>query len=62
MNYLEIISFVLFVLFISLGYKKENRNLMLFATACLFVSLGGVEYISDFYVGFNEGYYGTKSS
>ncbi|MBA6262131.1 hypothetical protein [Colwellia sp. Bg11-12] len=49
---LEVLGLLLFVLLISLGYKKNNRNLMLLASICLIVSFG----VPDFITGFSEGY------
>jgi len=48
----EIIGLLLFVFLISLGYKKNNRNLMLLASICLLISLGA----QDFITGFSDGY------
>ena len=62
MYYLQLISFIIFLIQIVIGYKKDNRNIMLFSSLCLFVGLGGIEHISDFYAGFINGYYSVSQS
>ena len=52
MFWLELITFIGFVLLMSFGYKNNNRNLMLAASILLFAGLGLPDLIS----GYAEGY------
>ena len=48
MYILEIVSFLLFLVLIFLGYKKNNRNIMLVASVCLFIGLAAPDLVSGF--------------
>ena len=52
MFYLELISLVLFIVLITIGYRKNSRNVMLAASLCLLLGLAGPGFIE----GFKEGY------
>lgn len=58
MFYLELISLLLFVVLITIGYRKNSRNLMLAASLCLLLGLAGPGFIE----GFKEGYSATTTS
>jgi hypothetical protein len=51
---LEIIGLCIFIILTFLGYKKNNRNIMLFASMCLLVSLSGPDFISGFIEGYHQ--------
>jgi len=55
---LEAIGLLLFIVLTVLGYKKDNRNIMLVASLCLLVCLAG----PDFIAGYIEGYNGQITS
>lgn len=52
MYYFEIITFFLFVVLLTIGYRKNNRNMMLVASLCLLLGLAAPDFIR----GFQEGY------
>ncbi|OJF70354.1 hypothetical protein BK026_17100 [Alteromonas sp. V450] len=56
MYYLEVVSLILFVVLMTIGYKKNNRNIMLASSLCLLLGLAGPDFIS----GFKEGYSATE--
>ncbi len=51
MHYLEIVMFVVGVVLLVYGYRKNNRNILLTAAITLFVSAG----IESFAAGVSEG-------
>jgi hypothetical protein len=58
MFWIEIISFVLFVVLTFIGYKSNKRNIMLLASIVLLIGLAGEDFLS----GFSEGYQGASVS
>jgi hypothetical protein len=54
MYILEVIGSLLFVVLTILGYKKDNRNIMLVASICLIVGLAGPDFIAGFIEGYND--------
>jgi hypothetical protein len=54
MYYLEVISLILFVVLMIIGYKKNNRNIMLASSLCLLLGLAGPDFISGFKKGYSE--------
>ena len=48
MFYLELISLLLFVVLITIGYRKNSRNVMLAASLCLLLGLAGPGFIEGF--------------
>jgi len=52
MFWLELIALLGFVILMAIGYKNNNRNLMLAASILLFAGLG----LPDFIDGFTQGY------
>ena len=52
MYYLEIITLVVFVVLITIGYRKNNRNMMLAASLCLLLGLAGPGFIEGFQAGY----------
>lgn len=54
MYYLEIIAFVLFIMLMTLGYKKNSRNIMLVSSFCLLVGFAGPDFVRGFEKGYNE--------
>ncbi len=52
MYILEVVSLLMFLVLIVLGYKKNSRNVMLVASLCLFFGFVAPDFIS----GFTEGY------
>lgn len=55
---LEVVFLIAFIVLAAVGYKKNNRNLMLVSSLCLLVGLAG----PDFMKGFMEGYYGVMNA
>ncbi|WP_296047980.1 hypothetical protein [uncultured Alteromonas sp.] len=53
MVYLEISGLILFIVLMTLGYRKNNRNMMLISALCLLVGLAGPDFVSGFIEGFN---------
>lgn len=53
----ELIGIIAFVALSAIGYKKNNRNMMLTASMCLLVALAAPEFAA----GFIEGYNGSLS-
>ena len=53
MVYLEITGLILFIVLMTLGYRKNNRNMMLISALCLLIGLAVPEFISGFIKGFN---------
>lgn len=53
MYILEIIGLLLFFVLTILGYRKNNRNIMLVASLCLMISLAAPDFITGFIAGFN---------
>ncbi len=53
MVYLEITGLILFIVLMTLGYRKNNRNMMLISALCLLIGLAVPEFISGFIEGFN---------
>ncbi|ATD01011.1 MAG: hypothetical protein ACPGVL_13655 [Pseudoalteromonas spongiae] len=51
MQYVEIFTLVLFAVLFSIGYKKNNRNMMLTASLCLLIGFA----IEPFVIGFEQG-------
>ncbi|WP_143873171.1 hypothetical protein [Catenovulum sediminis] len=58
MYWVEIISFVLFVVLMFIGYKANKRNIMLLASIVLLIGLAGEDFIS----GVSEGYKDATAS
>jgi len=58
MFWVEIISFVLFVVLTIIWYKSNKRNIMLLASIILLIGLAGPDFIS----GFSEGYKDATAS
>lgn len=54
MFYFEVILFIFFVYFISFGYRKNNRNMMLLGSFCLFLSLSAGGFVEGVNKGFAE--------
>ena len=54
MYILEIICLLLFIVLTVLGYKKDNKNIMLVASICLLVGLAGPDLIAGYTQGYNE--------
>ncbi len=52
MYYLSIITLILFLVLMAVGYKKNSRNMMLSASLCLLVGLAGPDFMEGFYHGF----------
>ncbi|GAA5131520.1 hypothetical protein [Thalassotalea piscium] len=52
MYWLEAIGLIVFIVLMTIGYKRRNRNIMLGASICLLITLVGPDAVS----GFNEGY------
>ena len=59
MVYVEITGLILFIVLMTLGYRKNNRNLMLLSSLCLLVGLAGLDFVSGFIEGFNAGKQGA---
>jgi succinate-acetate transporter protein len=57
MYYFEVFLLVAFVILTIVGYKKNNRNLMLAGSFCLLIGL----IAAPFSKGFNEGYDSSKT-
>ena len=53
MVYVEITGLILFIVLMTLGYRKNNRNMMLISALCLLIGLAVPEFISGFIKGFN---------
>ena len=53
MVYLEITGLILFIVLMTLGYRKNNRNMILISALCLLIGLAAPEFISGFIEGFN---------
>lgn len=53
MIYLELIFFLLFVVFTVMGYRKSNRDLMLLGAVCSVIAFA----VPDAITGFYQGYY-----
>ncbi|MGL1959425.1 MAG: hypothetical protein OCD00_19250 [Colwellia sp.] len=52
MYILEIVSLLLFLVLIVLGYKKNSRNIMLVASICLLVGLAAPDFVSGLIDGY----------
>ena len=59
MVYVEITGLILFIVLMTLGYRKNNRNLMLISALCLLIGLAGPDFVSGFIEGFNAGKQGA---
>ena len=57
MFYFEIVLIVLFLIATILGYKKNNRNMMLIGSVCLVIAVSAEPFMK----GFNKGFEGYKS-
>ena len=55
MYIIQLVIFVLFIALTTIGYKKNNRNLMLLGAVVITFGYGGL----DFILGFAEGLEGT---
>ena len=51
---IETLGSVLFVVLMIIGYRKNNRNIMLIASLCLFVAVAGPDFAAGVIEGFNE--------
>ncbi|KTG23879.1 hypothetical protein AWR38_07625 [Idiomarina sp. WRN-38] len=58
MFYIEILLLVLFVILLAVGYKKNNRNMMLVASLCLVLATA----LPSLSSGIQEGFDQTKNS
>jgi uncharacterized membrane protein YoaK (UPF0700 family) len=59
MFWFELISFILFVILMTVGYRKNKRNWMLSASLILLVGLAGADFVkggTHFLEGFKEGW------
>lgn len=54
MIYLELIFFLLFVIFTALGYRKSNRDLMLIGAVCSVIAFTVPEFIEGFQAGYQQ--------
>ncbi|MEP1382382.1 MAG: hypothetical protein ABJK64_01170 [Paraglaciecola sp.] len=54
MYWLEVIGFFIFIILMTIGYKRGNRNIMLGASICLIVALAGPDFISGVSEGFKD--------
>jgi len=53
MYVVEIVGLVLFIALMAVGYKKNNRNIMLLASLCLLVAVAGPDFVSGVMDGLN---------
>lgn len=60
MYYFVIVTFIFFIVLTIIGYRKNNRNLMLSASICLVIGLAGPEFITGFQEGLNNTIEKTK--
>ncbi|WP_435276360.1 hypothetical protein ACMAZF_05000 [Psychrobium sp. nBUS_13] len=49
----ELIGIIVFVALSVIGYKKNNRNIMLTGSMCLLVALAAPEFVAGFIEGYN---------
>lgn len=54
-----LIVLIAFIILSVVGYRKNNRNLLLSGSLLLLVGLGGGEHIADFIIGFIDGFTAT---
>jgi len=54
---IEVIGLITFLLLTLVGYRKNNRNFMLFASLILILTLAAPNFVK----GFNQGYKDTKA-
>lgn len=50
----EIVGLVFFIVLMTIGYRKNSRNMMLVASLCLLVALSGPDFTAGVIAGFNE--------
>lgn len=53
MYVVEIVGLALFIALMAVGYKKNNRNMMLLASLCLLVAVAGSDFVSGVMDGLN---------
>jgi len=51
---LEIICLLLYVALSIVGYRKDNRNLLLSASLLLLIGMGGADFIAGFIDGYHN--------
>lgn len=51
---MELIALTLFVVLSIVGYKKDNRNLLLSGAVILLIGFGGHNFIAGFIDGYNS--------
>lgn len=52
MSYVDLVIFIVFIALIAVGYKRNNRNILLVASILLVVVFGGPEFVRGFHDGF----------
>jgi hypothetical protein len=61
MFWFELISFIVFVILMMVGYRKNKRNWMLCASLILLVGLAGTDFIEGVQAGGQAAYDKAKS-
>ena len=51
---LELFCFIGFTLLIAIGYKNNNRNVMLVASLLLLVGFAGPDFMNGFFAGYEN--------